>query len=99
MDTPTGSPVLIVAKLYNHQTKGNTMKVQELIDNLKEHKPDEEIIIAYWTREWFADILDRDINDEQWEEIIQSGNHQLECTNIGEYFIDLANEVLPLQEE
>jgi hypothetical protein len=75
------------------------MKVQELIDNLKEHKPDEEIIIAYWTREWFADVLDRDINDEQWEEIIQSGNHQLKCTNIGDYLIDLANEVLPLEED
>ena len=75
------------------------MKVQEIINNLKEHKPDEEIIIAYWTREWFADVLNRDINDEQWEEIIQSGNHQLECTNVGDYLIDLACEVLPLEEE
>ena len=75
------------------------MKVQELINNLKEHKPNEEIIIAYWTREWFSDVLNRDINDEQWEEIIQSGNHELESSNIGDYLIDLANEVLPLQEE
>jgi hypothetical protein len=75
------------------------MKVQELIDNLKEHKPDEEIIIAYWTREWFADLLNRDINDEQWEEIVQSGNYEFESSRIGDNLIDLANEVLPYEEE
>ena len=75
------------------------MKVQELINNLKEHKPDEEIIIAYWTKECFSDVLNRDINDEQWEEIVRSGNYELESSRIGDNLIDLANEVLPYEEE
>lgn len=75
------------------------MKVQELIDNLKEHKPDEEIIIAYWTKEWFSDILNRDIGDEYWQEIVQTGNYELESSRIGDQLIDLANEVLPYEEE
>jgi len=75
------------------------MKVQEIIDNLKEHKPDEEIIIAYWTREWFADLLNRNINDEQWEEIVQTANYEIESSRIGDNLIDLANEVLPYEEE
>lgn len=54
------------------------MRVKYLIEQLKEYDPDDEIIVAYWDRDHVAMNLNRDINDDQWLNIINATTRTIE---------------------
>ena len=70
------------------------MKVKYLIDQLKKYNPDDEIIVAYWDKEWFDDQCDLEINDEQWQDIVLDGENVVENMEIGAYLYEAARLVL-----
>ena len=79
------------------------MKVGQLIADLQTLNPDDEIVIAYWTK----DIADQYIEDsnnplttEQWVEIVDEvGSENIEFESIGELIQQLAYEkAQPLNE-
>lgn len=54
------------------------MRVKYLIEQLKKYDPDDEIIVAYWDREHVAMNLNREINDDQWADIIAATSKALD---------------------
>ena len=70
------------------------MKAKYLIEQLKKYNPDDEIIVAYWDKEWFDDQCDLEINDEQWQDIVLDGENVVENMEIGAYLYEAARLVL-----
>jgi hypothetical protein len=65
---------------------------------IKREDPDSEIVIAWWTKQWFSDITGRDITDEQWSDIADACDDVLENMGIGEYMEAAAIEILDNEE-
>jgi hypothetical protein len=74
------------------------MKVKYAIADLSALKPDDEIVIAYWTKEWFIDVLGREINDDQWDDITGECDHVIDNIPIGDYLETAATEILDNEE-
>ena len=74
------------------------MKVKYAIQQLSALKPDEEIVIAYWTKEWFIDVLGREINDDQWDDITGECDDVIDNMPIGDYLETAATEILDNEE-
>ena len=70
------------------------MKVKYLIEQLKKYNPDDEIIVAYWDKEWFDDQCDIEIADDQWQDIIGDGENVVENMEIGAYLYEAARVIL-----
>ena len=70
------------------------MKAKYLIEQLKKYNPDDEIIVAYWDKEWFDDQCDFEIDDEQWQDIVLDGENVIENMEIGAYLYEAARLVL-----
>ena len=70
------------------------MKAKYLIEQLKKYNPDDEIIVAYWDKAWFSELLECDITDEQWQDIIGDGENVIENMEIGGYLYEAARLVL-----
>ena len=70
------------------------MRVKYLIEQLKKYNPDDEIIVAYWDKEWFDDQCDLEIDDEQWQDIVLDGENVVENMEIGAYLYEAARLVL-----
>jgi hypothetical protein len=71
-----------------------TMKVKYLIDQLKKYNPDDEIIVAYWDKEWYDDQCELEITDEQWQDIVSDGERVVHNMEIGGYLYESAREIL-----
>ena len=74
------------------------MKVKYAIQQLSALKPDDEIVIAYWTKEWFIDVLGREINDDQWDDITGECDDVIDNMPIGDYLETAATEILDNEE-
>ena len=70
------------------------MKVKYLIEQLKKYNADDELIVAYWDKEWFDDQCDIEITDDQWQDIINDGENVVENMEIGGYLYEAARVVL-----
>ena len=70
------------------------MKVKYLIDQLKKYDRDDEIIVAYWDREWFAQQCEVEITDEQWQNIVGDGETIVDNMEIGGYLEEAARLIL-----
>jgi hypothetical protein len=70
------------------------MKVKYAIEQLKQLDKNEEIVIAYWTKDWFTDVLARDITDEQWDDIVGDCDDVIDNMPIGDHLEMAATQVL-----
>ena len=70
------------------------MQVKYLIEQLKKYNPDDEIIVAYWDQEWFAQQCEVEITDEQWQDIVGDGETVVDNMEIGGYLEEAARLVL-----
>jgi hypothetical protein len=70
------------------------MKAKYAIQELARLNPDEEIVIAYWDRNWFINNFDRHITDKEWEEITDKCETVLEYAGLGEDMHAAAVEAL-----
>jgi hypothetical protein len=70
------------------------MKVKYLIDQLKKYNPDDEIIVAYWDKEWYDDQCELEITDEQWSDIVGDGDDVIDNMDIGAYLYEAARVIL-----
>ena len=68
------------------------MRVKYLIEQLSQYDPDDEIIVAYWDKEWMTAWVDKDITDNQWSNIVVSGDEVLDTTQLGEQLLAAALE-------
>ena len=70
------------------------MRVKYLIDMLKKYNPDDEIIVNWWDKQWFIDWTDKNITDNQWSNIVVSGDEVLDTTQLAEQLLAAALEKL-----
>ena len=70
------------------------MQVKYAIEQLSKLDKNEEIVIAYWTKEWFTDVLARDITDDQWLDIADTCDDTLEWNGVGDMMQAAAIELL-----
>ena len=70
------------------------MKVKYAIEQLKQLDENEEIVIAYWTKDWFTDVLSRNISDDQWLDISGACDDVIDNMPIGDYMENAATQVL-----
>ena len=70
------------------------MKVKYLIDQLKQYDPDDEIIVNWWNKQWFIDWTDKNITDNQWSNIVVSGDEVLDTTQLAKQLLAAALEKL-----
>jgi hypothetical protein len=70
------------------------MRVKYLIDQLKQYDPDDEIIVNWWDKQWFIDWTDKNITDNQWSNMIVSGDEVLDTTQLAEQLLAAALEKL-----
>jgi hypothetical protein len=61
------------------------MKVKDVIKNMQNYNPEDEIVILYWTKDIFDDE-DNPITDEVWVKVVKTLD---ETTNL-----DFANQVI-----
>lgn len=74
------------------------MKVKYAIEQLKRLDKDEEIVIAYWSKDWFVDVLGREITEEQWDDIVGACDDVIDNMPIGDYMENAAAAVLDGEE-
>lgn len=74
------------------------MQVQELIKQLQQYKPEEELIVAYWDKECVEGYRGDDvppITDDEWSEVVEKyedGEFGWQ-SHAAEDLVDLVDEV------
>lgn len=69
--------------------------IKELIKVLSSrYKPEEKIIVAWWDKEWFEQVLDRKLNNQEWEEVLDECEKVMEYTNLGDLLMIEAERAL-----
>jgi len=68
--------------------------IKNIKDGLKVYDKFDEIVIAWWDKEWFADILDRELDDEDWQIILYASEKVLEYSDLGDQLITFAEQAL-----
>lgn len=48
------------------------------------YKDSDEIVIAWWDRDWFQELLDRELDDEDWQIVLASSEKVLEFMDLGD---------------
>jgi hypothetical protein len=49
----------------------SAMDVKLIRATLKEmYKPSDELLVSWWDKEWFENVLDTKITDDEWERIL-----------------------------
>ncbi|MFM9028807.1 MAG: hypothetical protein ACKOQ6_12575 [Bacteroidota bacterium] len=48
------------------------------------YKDSDEIVIAWWDRDWFEELLDRKLDDEDWQIVLASSEKVLEFMDLGD---------------
>jgi hypothetical protein len=61
------------------------MKVKDVIKNMQNYNPEDEVVILHWTKDIFDDE-DNPITDEVWSKVVKTLD---ETTNL-----DFANQVI-----
>lgn len=47
------------------------MKVSKLIEQLKQYKPDDELIVAYWNKKTIEYYSDAEITKDEWSCVVE----------------------------
>jgi hypothetical protein len=84
------------------------MKVKDVIKQLEAYDPNEEILVAYWDKEFANEYVsaagDRDeITAEQWRAVIEemdnSNAHEYDLQSIGEIINATVEKIVPIGSE
>lgn len=68
------------------------MKVGEVIKRLEAtYASEEEIIVAWWDKEWFELLIDKKISQEEWDAILSEVEEAMEYLDTGDMLL-LASE-------
>lgn len=67
---------------------------REAIAGMKGRKSNEEILIAWWDKEWFEDMLNRKISDDEWAQIRRRCEKSMEYAGWGDDLTWAAEEAL-----
>ena len=60
------------------------MRVKDIRQMLKAYKPDDELVIGWWDREWFDGFAKKKMTEEQWDEVFSNAESVLEYVGLGD---------------
>jgi hypothetical protein len=71
------------------------MKVSDLIDQLSQYQPNDQIIVAYWDKETVEVFSEVTLTDEKWIDIVaeNEAHEPIEFDMFGEKLQEIAMEV------
>ena len=75
------------------------MYIKDAIEILQEEPLNSEIIVAYWNKETIEHWAETKITDEQWSDLCEYGNHQMDWGQVTDEFIDQLNYIIKPQLE
>lgn len=78
------------------------MRIKDAIDMLKNNYRtndadkhlSEEVVIAWWDKDWFELMLDTKLSDDEWLDILSTSELVIENCDIGQYLMNEALETL-----
>lgn len=63
-------------------------KVKTIVQSLNNQYADgEEIVIAWWDKEWFEELLDRKLDDDDWDIVLSASEKVLEYMDLGDHLM------------
>ena len=65
--------------------------VQQARMGLSHYKAKDEIIIAWWDREWFEEMFEKKIGDEEWSKIEELCSEAIENSGFGNVLMTAAS--------
>ena len=68
--------------------------IRNVRSGLKGRKADEEILIAWWDKEWFEEMLDTKLTNDEWHDVIRRCEKSMEYLNWADDLTFAADEQL-----
>jgi len=68
--------------------------VKNAIDGLRHYEKSDEIVIAWWDRAWFEEMLDRKLDDAEWDIVLGASEKVLEFCDLGDQLVTHAEKEL-----
>ena len=68
--------------------------IKNVIDGLKHYEKSDEIVIAWWDKAWFEEMLDRKLNNDEWDIVLGTSEKVLEFCDLGDQLITHAEQKL-----
>lgn len=58
------------------------------------YKPSDEILVSWWDKEWFENVLDTKITDDEWELILDTCEEVVGGSSVGDLLVIYSQEAL-----
>jgi len=68
--------------------------IKNITDGLKVYDKFDEIVIAWWDRAWFEEMLDRELDDDEWDIVLGACEQVLEYSDLGDQLMSHAEQQL-----
>ncbi len=68
------------------------MRVKDIRQMLKAYKPDDELVISWWDREWFDGFSKKKLKEEQWDEVFMNAENVLEYGGLGDLMMEAMDQ-------
>jgi len=68
--------------------------IKNIKDGLKVYDKFDEIVIAWWDRAWFEEMLDRELDDDEWDIVLGACEQVLEYSDLGDQLMAHAEQEL-----
>jgi len=68
--------------------------VKNAIDGLRHYEKSDEVVIAWWDRAWFEEMLDRELDDNEWDIVLGASEKVLEFCDLGDQLMTHAEREL-----
>lgn len=68
--------------------------VKNIRAGLRRYTPNTELVIAWWDKAWFENMLDTTLTDDEWQEIQAAADKVLEYTDLGDQLDHAAVQVI-----
>lgn len=73
----------------------SAMNVKTIRATLKEvYKPSDKILVSWWDKEWFENILDTKITDDEWGLILDTCEGVVGGNSVGDLLVIYSQEAL-----
>jgi len=68
--------------------------IKNITDGLKVYDKSDEIVIAWWDRTWFEEMLDRELDDDEWDIVLGACEQVLEYSDLSDQLMSHAEQQL-----
>jgi len=68
--------------------------IKNVIDGLRHYKKNDEIVIAWWDKTWFEEMLNRKLNNDEWDIVLNASEQVLEFCDLGNQLTTHAEQEL-----